>query len=370
MSRQAHEASDDRPLNPSAAATLGDLIQARFSRRDLLRGALAASALGGLAAGPLALLADTLTAPEGEREATKTGFDFEEIARGVDETHHVAPGYRAEVLIRWGDPVVPGAPAFDPERQSAAAQTRQFGYNNDDVGFVPLPLGSKGSEHGLLCVNEDVEPNPHNGRVYVMLTNNSKRGSEGAPGADAANPRARNLWGHILEITPDQGDHAAPAARWEVLIKAGDPRDPAVAALWNPATSANGWFACPDNCSVDPQGRLWVATDQGGGWHKASGSADGLWSLGTEGARRGTGRLFFRAPVGAEVCGPRFTPDGRTLFLAVQHPGTDGTEDYPPFARRSTFEDPATRWPDFDPALPPRPSVVVVTREDGGVIGG
>jgi secreted PhoX family phosphatase len=131
---EAHKPSDDQPLNPTAAATLGDILQVRFNRRDLLRGVLAASTLGGLAAGPLALLADTATEPEGEREVTKTRFDFEEIAHGVDETNHVAPGYRADILIRWGDPVLPGAPAFDPDRQSAAAQIRQFGYNNDYVG--------------------------------------------------------------------------------------------------------------------------------------------------------------------------------------------------------------------------------------------
>ncbi|MEL7211008.1 MAG: hypothetical protein AAGK92_00005, partial [Pseudomonadota bacterium] len=60
--------------------------------------------------------------------------------------------------------------------------------------------------------------------------------------------------------------------------------------------------------------------------------------------------------------------NSQTLFLAVQHPGTDGTKDFVGFERDSTFEDPATRWPDFDPAMPPRPSVVVVTKEDGGVI--
>jgi secreted PhoX family phosphatase len=214
---------------------------------------------------------------------------------------------------------------------------------------------------------EDVEPNRVNGKVYVMLTNNSRRKADAV---DASNPRPDNIWGHVLELTATDGDHAARTGRWDILVKAGDPADPATAAMWNPAISSNGWFACPDNCAVDPQGRLWVTTDQGSSWKKASGTADGVWALDTEGAARGTGRMFYRVPVGAEMCGPCFTPDGKTLFVAVQHPGTDGTKDFPGFERSSTFEDPATRWPDFREDLPPRPSVVAITREDGGLIGG
>jgi hypothetical protein len=186
---------------------------------------------------------------------------------------------------------------------------------------------------------------------------------------DPVNPRPANIWGHVLELTPRDGDHAAITFGWDILVKAGNPADGAIAALWNPATSENGWFACPDNCAVDHQGRLWVSTDQGKAWSKASGTADGVWALETEGSGRGTGRMFFRVPVGAEMCGPRFTPDDKTLFVAVQHPATDGAKDYAGFERGSTFEDPATRWPDFDPKMPPRPSVVVITKDDGGVIG-
>ncbi|MEL6337464.1 MAG: PhoX family phosphatase, partial [Pseudomonadota bacterium] len=211
---------------------------------------------------------------------------------------------------------------------------------------------------------EDVQPRG-DGAVYVMLTNNSRR----KPGDEnAANPRAENLFGHIIEIKEDGGNHSATRGTWEILVKCGDPTVAEVGAQWGPATSADGWFGSPDNCAIDADGRLWVSTDQGGNWPK-TGKADGLYAVETEGELRGSSKLFFRCPVGAELCGPYFTPNQETLFLAVQHPATDGTTSYPGFERASTFEDPATRWPDFAEGIPPRPSVVVITKEDGGRIG-
>ncbi len=212
---------------------------------------------------------------------------------------------------------------------------------------------------------EDVEVNRKSDKVYVMLTNNSKRKPEQV---DAANPRAKNTFGHIVELTPPNGDHAATTCQWEILIKAGDPRIPAVGAQYNERTSANGWFASPDNCAIDHQGRLWVTTDQGPNWGK-TGTADGVFAVETEGELRGLSKMFYRVPIGAELCGPEFTPDDRTLFVAVQHPAADGTKSFKGFERASTFEDPATRWPDFDDKMPVRPSVVTITKKDGGVIG-
>ena len=99
---------------------------------------------------PLALAAGgTARADNGSR------FHFKETAAGVDANHHVADGYDADVLIRRGDPVLSGAPAFDPMRQSAAAQKRQFGYNNDFFGYIPMPGATDPSRHGLLVVNHE-----------------------------------------------------------------------------------------------------------------------------------------------------------------------------------------------------------------------
>jgi secreted PhoX family phosphatase len=209
---------------------------------------------------------------------------------------------------------------------------------------------------------EDVEPNPVTGKVYVMLTNNSKREADNL---NAANPRAKNP-GHIVEITTPDMDHAASEATWDILVLCGDPASDE-SVTWGKATSNNGWFVAPDNCSVDNRGRLWVSTD--GNSAKSSGRNDGLWAMETEGDLRGSAYNFFRCPIGAEMCGPKFTPDGKTLFLAVQHPADAGVDKWEPFGRKSTFEDPATRWPDFQDGMPPRPSVVVITREDGGEIG-
>ncbi len=71
---------------------------------------------------------------------------------GIDTTHHVAAGYQAKPLLRWGDPLAPGLPPFNPNNQSAADQLKRFGYNNDYIAYFPID-GS--STHGLLCINHE-----------------------------------------------------------------------------------------------------------------------------------------------------------------------------------------------------------------------
>ncbi|RUX24949.1 PhoX family phosphatase [Mesorhizobium sp. M2A.F.Ca.ET.042.01.1.1] len=649
------EENDGPPVNPTDNRTMGEIIAARFSRRGFLMGSLAVSAIAATVS-PLALVA-----ADEARAAEASAFKFDELEAGIDDKHHVAPGYDADVLLRWGDPLFADSPEFDPLKQSAEAQAKQFGYNNDYVGYIPID-GS--AEHGLLVVNheytnphlmfpgivsivekdgkkaaevapltkeqvdvemaahggtiveirkeggkwqvvrdgklnrritsttemalsgpvaghdrvktnadpsgakvigtlnncaggvtpwgtyvmaeenihgyfsgelpeghkeaanykrlgipegayewgahydrfnlakepnepnrfgwivevdvndpasvprkrtamgrfkhegaesivardgrvvfylgdderfdyvykfvtagtfnpndraanmnllddgtlyvarfaedgsvewmpivfrqgpltaqngfasqadvlietrraadllgatkmdrpEDIQPNAGNGKVYVMLTNNSKRKAEQV---DAANPRASNAFGHIIEIVEEGGDFAATKGRWEVLLKCGDPSVADVGATFSTATTAHGWFGMPDNCAVDSAGRLWVATDGQG--PKATGRTDGLWAVDTEGAARATSKLFFRVPIGAEMCGPLFAPDDQTAFVAVQHPG-DGGEDWEGFGRPSYYEDPSTRWPDFKPDMPVRPSVVAITKQGGGKI--
>ncbi|KUJ83572.1 DUF839 domain-containing protein [Microbulbifer flavimaris] len=208
---------------------------------------------------------------------------------------------------------------------------------------------------------EDVETNPVNDCTYVMLTKNKRRIV-----ANAANPRQKNATGHVLEIVPPgqygQRDHASDTFQWTTFLLGGNPNaeEPNQRGAYGQQTpgaiSPHGWFANPDNVAFDPRGNMWIATDgcEDFGFH------DGLWAMATEGDLRAAPRHFFGCPEGAEVCGPEFTPDGSTLFVAVQHPADGG---------RSTFDNPMHRWPDNDPKLPPRPSVLAIHRPDGKPVG-
>ena len=197
---------------------------------------------------------------------------------------------------------------------------------------------------------EDIEVNPVNGRVYLVLTGNDKR--EEAQ-TDAANPRAKNSFGHILELMPPGADaqapnHAADEFRWNVFLLAGDPSDTGAGARYHPETSKDGWLTTPDNIAFDSRGRMWIATDGA----NDNGFADGVWATDVDGPGRALTRHFLKVPRGGEMCGPCFTPDDTTLFVAVQHPGQEPG---------STYDTPSTRWPDFDAAMPPRPAIVAIT---------
>lgn len=194
-----------------------------------------------------------------------------------------------------------------------------------------------------------------------MLTGNDQRT---AGQVDDANPRPDNRFGHIIEIIEPDGDFAAAQSTWSILVRCGDPAAGSVGAIWGPDTSEDGWFGYPDNVAIDRRGNLWVATD---GLEQPVRCTSGLWTVAASGSDRGRSRLFFRAPTGGEVTGPCFSPDERTLFLSIQHPAADGL-NYPPHGRPSTFADPSTRWPDFDPAMPPRSAVMMIRRRDGGAI--
>ena len=235
-------------------------------------------------------------------------------------------------------------------------------HENGELEWIPLRFGERGltakngfySQADVLIESrragdvvgatkmdrpEGIAVHPHSGGVYVSLTRNPKRKK-----TNAANPRSQNVDGHIIHMQLKNGDHAADKFKWNIMLMSGDPDQDS--PNYGERVSPSGWFGSPDNLAFHPSGCLWIATD---GMPKSYGVADGLYA--TNAMR--TPKCFLRAPKGAEVTGPCFTPDGETLFLAIQHPGED---------KGSTFDAPSTRWPDFSPDMPPRPSVIVVTK--------
>ena len=116
-------------------------------------------------------------------------------------------------------------------------------------------------------------------------------------------------------------DHAATECDWGFFLLGGDPGDPTHGARYRRAVSANGWLAAPDNVAFDPKGRIWISTD--GQDDSGRLQRQPLRAPTVSGPGRGADALLLPGAAGAEICGPTFTPDGRTLFLAVQHPGDE-----------------------------------------------
>ncbi|GAA0507112.1 phosphatase [Saccharopolyspora subtropica] len=148
----AHEAP-----NTSANAYFGDIVEKVLSRRGALKaGGALALAVGGTAA--LSGTAAAAPAPAARGSRPVPGTDFTPVAPNTQDAVVTAEGYQQQVVIRWGDPVVPGAPEFDIHNQTAAAQEKQFGYNNDFAELVPLdPAGNE----NLLVVNHEYTTETH-----------------------------------------------------------------------------------------------------------------------------------------------------------------------------------------------------------------
>ncbi|MEI5676072.1 MULTISPECIES: PhoX family protein [unclassified Nocardioides] len=143
----------DRPEpNGSGNGHLRDEVARVVQRRSLLKGAGVGAgvlALGGLAVEPAAA-----AGPARRGEGRLGRVDFTPVPPNRRDAVVVPPGFRQDVVVRWGDPVLPGAPAFDAYRQTPEAAAQQFGFNNDYVGLVELPRRSD-RDRALLVVNHE-----------------------------------------------------------------------------------------------------------------------------------------------------------------------------------------------------------------------
>uniref|UniRef100_UPI0027395B4F PhoX family protein n=1 Tax=Symbioplanes lichenis TaxID=1629072 RepID=UPI0027395B4F len=155
----------DHPVpNESGNPYLGDVVRDGMTRRGVVRagavgalvlgfGASAAAGATPAAAAPATPAAAPVTEMLGNLTKAKAGkLSFKAIPPNKLDSFIVPNGYDSSVVLRWGDPILPGAPALDVTKQTAARQSAQFGYNNDFVGV--LPLGKDGTR-ALLVVNHE-----------------------------------------------------------------------------------------------------------------------------------------------------------------------------------------------------------------------
>ncbi len=191
---------------------------------------------------------------------------------------------------------------------------------------------------------------PHSREVYVTLTNNDGRGVKQP--TDKANPRPNNLHGQILRWSEEGADPTATAFTWEVFLLAGEqPGAKDAGGLPVPANltgTINGdIFSSPDGLAFDDAGRLWIETDYGD--EEAAMQAMGTNQLLCADPRTREVRRFLVGPRGCEITGITWSPDYRAMWINVQHPELS--------------------FPASDGKTRPRASTVLITKDDGGVIG-
>lgn len=227
------------------------------------------------------------------------------------------------------------------------------------------------------------------GEVFMILTNNNRRGTTTAssnnvdgttvagsarPPVDEANPRAVNNWGHIIKWNETGGNASATTFTWDIFLIAGNPQaflQPDPKGGSSTITNAN-MFNSPDGIGFDSFGRLWIQTD---GNYTNVGDFAGQGNNQMLAANPTTKevRRFLVGPSGCEITGLTFTPDRKTMFINVQHPGEVGSHPNRPGAYTgdnwiANNANAFSTWP--TPGGPrPRSATVVVRRTDGGVIG-
>ena len=203
---------------------------------------------------------------------------------------------------------------------------------------------------------EWVTANPNAAEVYVALTNNKNRGKKPNAGGDdtspnGPNPRAENHYGQVARWRPDGGDHAADGFTWDLFVMAGNPTVHSDAYGGSDNVNEGNMFNSPDGLAFDPSGLLWIQTD---GNYKNEGDFAGHGNNQMLCGDPVTGeiRRFMVGPNECEVTGLAWSPDRRTMFVGIQHPGERG----------------GSHWPEGGDATP-RSAVIAVRRDDGRLVG-
>jgi uncharacterized protein len=209
---------------------------------------------------------------------------------------------------------------------------------------------------------EWIAANPINREIAIALTNNTNRAAANQAAVDKANPRASNVYGHIVRWNESGNNHTATQFAWNIFVLAGDSRQTDANKKGNIKGDA---FGSPDGLWYDNRGVLWIQTDISASvLYGADYVNIGNNQMLAADPATGEVRRFLTGPRFCEVTGVTSTPDGRTLFVNIQHPGEPGTGENNPSNPGAN-----STWPDGPGIGRPRSGTLVITKDDGGVIG-
>ncbi|ROH93210.1 PhoX family phosphatase [Stagnimonas aquatica] len=214
------------------------------------------------------------------------------------------------------------------------------------------------------------------GDVFITLTNNTNRGVGTNPGVDAVNPRAANAYGEVLRMREAGSDPAATSFAWTIFVF-GSPATLAASNLSE--LTADNDFGSPDGLWADPRGLLWIQTDNphGNDMGKLCNNQMLVTIPPSAFDVKPVIKRFLVGPTQCELTGIDITPDGKTMFVNIQHPGEDTAAADVNAADSNAASKYSSAWP-YDrsdatkagtKAGRPRSATLVITKKDGGVIG-
>jgi len=215
------------------------------------------------------------------------------------------------------------------------------------------------------------------GQLYITFTSGSPDGEGGPDKRVFVGPNGAD-WEHgwIVRLAEDGGDPAAMTFKWATFAMGGE------------ATDGGAGFSNPDNLFLDQANNVWMVTDISTDKHnnpedknrRGCFGNNSIWVIPTAGENAGNAFLFGMGPMECEITGPFLTPDQKTLFLAVQHPGEwygprqNGASETREFKMKTTTGEEfiqkrlvplGSNWPSQEANQPPRPAVVAVRRTNG-----
>jgi secreted PhoX family phosphatase len=235
-----------------------------------------------------------------------------------------------------------GSGAWLPMVHGEGPLTAENGFADQGDVLVKARLAASALGATRMDRPEWISTDPRTGMVYLTLTNNRSEEKQ----ESAANPRTPNRWGHIIRWREERDDHASTRFAWDLFLVAGQGRSSGDGSTIQDEDA----FGSPDGLWFDPDGRLWIQTDG----TQPAGANDQMLAANpfrTDAAGVPEVRRFLTGVQDCEVTGVVTTPDQRTMFVNIQHPGGSST------------------WPHGDGFETPRSATVVITKDDGGVIG-